>query len=81
MGESISAASANREFSALLRKVREGATVTVTSHGRPVARIVPITAGAHLAGSARRTLFTRLATTPAVEAGRWTRGELYEDEP
>ncbi len=81
MSKSISAASANREFSALLRKVRGGASFIVTSHGRPVARIVPVVAGAHVAGSARKTLLARLAATPAIEAGRWTRAELYEDEP
>ena len=81
MGMTISAASANRDFSALLRKVRGGATFVVTSHGRPVARIVPVAAGAGLARSARKTLFKRLEAAPVVEAGRWTRDELYEDEP
>src|SRR5438309_751380 len=42
MGSAISAARANREFSHLIRKVREGASYVVTSHGRPVARILPI---------------------------------------
>jgi prevent-host-death family protein len=64
----------------LLRKVRGGATFVVTSHGRPVARIVPVAAGAGLARSARKTLFERLAAAPVVDAGRWTRDELYEDE-
>src|SRR5690606_18296269 len=40
---SISAAEANRQFSQMLRGVREeGATYVVTAHGRPVARIVPV---------------------------------------
>ena len=81
MAKSISAAGANRDFSAVLRKVRGGATFIVTSHGRPVARIVPVSAGAHLAGRARRTLFARLTAAAAVEVGPWTRAELYEDEP
>ena len=43
MSESISAADANRHFSQILRGVREeGATYVVTSHGKPVAKIVPI---------------------------------------
>jgi prevent-host-death family protein len=79
MGVSISAAIANRDFSALLRKVRGGASFVVTSHGRPVARIVPVAEGAGLAGSARKTLFQRLEAAPVVEAGRWTRDDLYED--
>lgn len=45
MTESISAAEANRQFSRLLRGVREeGATYIVTAHGRPVAKIVPLDA-------------------------------------
>ncbi len=39
---SVSAADANREFSKILRTVREGETITVTSHGEPVAVISPI---------------------------------------
>jgi prevent-host-death family protein len=81
VAKSISAADANRDFSTVLRKVRGGATFIVTSHGRPVARIAPVSAGAHLAGRARKSLFTRLSAAPPVEAGSWTRAELYEDEP
>ncbi|TIP01752.1 MAG: type II toxin-antitoxin system prevent-host-death family antitoxin, partial [Mesorhizobium sp.] len=41
MDEAVSAADANRRFSYILREVREGQSYVVTSHGRPVARIVP----------------------------------------
>lgn len=80
MGKSISAASANRDFSTLLRKVRAGATFVVTSHGRPVARLVPVAAGAGLTRTARKTLFKRLAGAPVLSVGHWSRDELYEDE-
>lgn len=79
MSKSVTAATANRDFSALLRKVRGGATIVVTSHGRPVARIVPIAAGAPLAQTSRTLLFARLAAARPLAAGRWTRDELYED--
>jgi len=79
MSKSVSAATANRDFSALLRKVRGGATFVVTSHGRPVARIVPVAAGTPVARTARQTLFARLAGARLLKAGRWTRDELYED--
>jgi prevent-host-death family protein len=79
MSKSVSAATANRDFSALLRKVRGGATFTVTSHGRPVARIVPVATGAPVVKTARAALFARLAAAPALSVGRWTRDELYED--
>ncbi len=42
MEETVSAAEANREFSKLLRGVREGNSYVVTSHGRPVAKLVPV---------------------------------------
>ena len=38
---SISAAEANRSFSKLLADVKRGETVTITSHGEPVAKLVP----------------------------------------
>jgi prevent-host-death family protein len=80
MDEAISAADANRKFSLLLRGVREGRSYVVTSHGRPVARIVP--AGTHdtAAASARAALLDRLEKQPIVKTGKWTREELYEDD-
>jgi prevent-host-death family protein len=80
MDEAISAAEANRKFSLLLRGIREGRSYVVTSHGKPVARLVP--AGKHedVASSARASLLSRLKKQPAVRAKRWTRDELYEDE-
>jgi prevent-host-death family protein len=79
MDEAVSAADANRRFSLLLRGVREGRSYVVTSHGRPVARLIP--AGKHddVATSARSTLLSRLEKQPVMNAGRWTRDELYED--
>ncbi|MDR2856563.1 MAG: type II toxin-antitoxin system prevent-host-death family antitoxin [Novosphingobium sp.] len=80
MEHSISAADANRNFSMVLRAVREGGSYVVTSHGKPVARIVP--AGRHeaVATTARDLLIRRLAAQPVTDIGRWTRDELYEDE-
>lgn len=79
MSRSVSAAIANRDFSALLRQVRGGATFTVTSHGRPVARLVPIAATVPVVRSARKSLFARLAAARPLNVGRWTRDDLYED--
>ena len=39
MDKAFSAADANRRFSELLRTVRKGQSVVVTSHGKPVAKI------------------------------------------
>lgn len=80
MDESVSAADANRKFSLLLRRVREGRSYVVTSHGRPVARLVPAGGHEEAASSARSALLARLEKQRVVHAGRWTRNELYEDE-
>jgi prevent-host-death family protein len=79
MDEVISAAEANRKFSALLRGVREGRSYVVTSHGQPVARLVPATGDEATAERARERLFARLESQTPVNAGRWTRDELYDD--
>lgn len=80
MDEAVSAADANRKFSSILRSVRDGNSYVVTSHGRPVARIVP--AGRHedASSAARAVLLSRLKNQSVVNARRWTRDELYEDE-
>ena len=79
MDEAISAAEANRRFSRILRGVREGRSYIVTSHGKPVARLVPASHGG-VASSARSALLSRLKKQPVVKTGRWTRDELYEDD-
>jgi len=42
MDKAVSAADANRRFSELLRTVKKGRSVIVTSHGKPVAKISPL---------------------------------------
>ena len=80
MDEAITAADANRRFSSLLRRVREGRSVVVTSHGKPIARIVPFgQRDDRAAEGARAALLARLRAEPVVHIGRWTRQELYED--
>lgn len=81
MDEAISAAEANRRFSAILREVRGGRRYVVTSHGRPVARIVPADeAGATAASAAaKHALLERLESQPALNLPRWRRDELYDE--
>lgn len=80
MEEAVSAADANRKFSLILRSVREGRSYVVTSHGRPVARIIPADRDDGVASGARAALLTRLEAQPVAHAGGWARDELYEDE-
>jgi prevent-host-death family protein len=78
MSTAISAADANRAFSGLLRRARDGETVVITSHGKPVARIVPVRDQDRVRDAARRALFNRLRAAPVGTVRRWTREELYE---
>jgi prevent-host-death family protein len=81
MEKVVSAAEANRHFSQLLRSVRDGDSYVVTAHGKPVAKIVPVGKDEnHIADAAWRALLEHLEAQTAVEGGRWTRDELYEDE-
>jgi prevent-host-death family protein len=75
----VSAAEANRGFSRLLREVRDGASYVVTSHGRPVAKIVSYTPDDAAREEARKALWDHLNSVKAVDMGPWTREELYED--
>jgi prevent-host-death family protein len=79
MDEPISAADANRRFSQLLRGVREDQTTyVVTSHGKPVAKIAPAGQGSGISAGALEILLRRLESQPVMNAGPWTRDELYD---
>ena len=79
MDEPISAADANRRFSQILRGVREDhTTYVVTSHGKPVAKIMPVDPDSNVSARALELLLERLESEPVVDIGRWTRDELYE---
>jgi prevent-host-death family protein len=80
MGNAVSAAEANRQFSKMLGRVREGETVVITSHGRPVAKIEPFNAREGIASAAKNILLTRLhAQRVSSSPRKWTRDELYEE--
>lgn len=75
----VSAADANRHFAAILREVAQGTEVMVTSRGKPLVKLVPLTPGTEKRPAARKALFARLRTQKSSGAVRdWTRGELYD---
>lgn len=81
MEETVSAAEANREFSRLLRGVREGNSYIVTSHGRAVARIVPAgdaSKDMQAREDAYQKLLARLRRQPVLNLDRMTRDEMNE---
>jgi prevent-host-death family protein len=78
MDDPITAADANRSFSHLLREVRGGASYVVTTHGKPVARIIPCNASDSERAKGRVALMQRLRSQPATDIGPWRRDDLYE---
>lgn len=78
MQKVVSAADANRKFSEVLREVRKGHSYVVTSHGREVARIVPVERSNEGGTRAKSALMKRLRAQKPIEIGPWTRDELYE---
>ena len=80
MSKAVSAADANRDFSKLLRAVRDGDSFVITSHGKPVAKIVPFVAQDRVRQAAKTALLAHLRAQPSINIGRWTRDELYEPD-
>ena len=79
VNKSIPAADANRRFSELLRTVKSGREVVVTSHGKPIAKLIPVDAADAGRDRARKALFARLRSQRTQKVGRWTRDELYDN--
>jgi prevent-host-death family protein len=77
--KTISAGDANRHFSALLRDVATGETITVISRGKPVATIAPTYSGKQEQKVARQQLLSRLRQQIPAGARSWARNDLYED--
>jgi prevent-host-death family protein len=79
MERAVTAADANRKFSSILRTVCKGKSYVVTVHGKPVAKILPVSEGEQKRTAAHAALFARLESQPAINIGRWTRDELHDE--
>jgi len=77
--KTVTAAEANRQFSKILRQVRGGETVLVTSHGEPVATIAPAGAPDAAQRLAKQRLIKHLRAQPTLNLPRIARDELYDD--
>lgn len=81
MERTITATEANREFSRVFNEVANGETYVVTARGKPVIKMVPVTADETDRAERRekvRILLDRLAELPLRHAGRITRDDGYE---
>lgn len=76
----ISAAAANRTFSELLRGVREGRSYVVTSHGKPVARILPYEGSDVDRNAAKERLLAHLREQRPMNLGKFNRDWAYEED-
>jgi prevent-host-death family protein len=76
MDRAVTATEANQRFSEILREVAAGNSVTVTSRGKPVARIVPLEAEDRK--ERIRQLVEKVKTWPPTYVAPWTRDELYD---
>ena len=76
MDRPISASEANQRFSEMLREVANGQSFTVTSRGRPVARVVPVEPDDRQRKI--KQLLDYLDTLPIRHSGPWKREDLYE---
>ena len=78
----VSAAEANREFAKVLRAVKQGARVTVTSHGEPVAELIPSEPKKSEAERKEDEMFRAflddLSRRPAQNLPRATRDDMYD---
>ena len=81
MDRMITATEANQRFSELLRDVASGESFTVTSRGKPVARIAPVTDDRERRQKAWNDLMEMSRTLPVRISGPWTREDLYERRP
>jgi len=85
MNKVVTASEANRSFSKLLGEVDKGHEITVTNHGKVVARIVPPSDEAKAKEKAMREkawheLMDHLEKQPAMNSGPWSRDEAYDDD-
>ena len=81
MDNTYPATVAGLRFSELLKVVKQGRSVIITSHGKPVARVVPYVGDTRTAEVARSALFARLKAERITKIGLWSRAELYERAP
>ncbi|HKS91543.1 MAG TPA: hypothetical protein VJQ83_06415 [Tepidiformaceae bacterium] len=79
-GGRISAEEAAEHLAELLEHVREGASYTITLDGRAIAELGPAQQEStdDKREAAWQKLLARLESQPAMNAGKWTREELYE---
>jgi prevent-host-death family protein len=77
MSKTVTATEANQRISEIMREVRAGETVTVTSRGKPILHMVPAEQEPK-----KKTdwdaLWAKMDKMNQIVVGPWTRDELYD---
>ena len=76
----VSARDANQRFSKLLAEVAGGREIVITRHGKPVARLVPVSAQQESAerAAAIKRLRARMKRGLSLGGAKFKRDELYD---
>lgn len=85
--DKVTATEANRNFSQLFRRAKEGETIIITDRGEDAVILAPIprqsdeevAEKAAAREQARQALFARLRSQPVLDLGKFNRDELYDD--
>jgi prevent-host-death family protein len=75
----VTSTNANRMFSEILAKVREGQTIEITVRGEIVAKLVPVSKAEAERDKAWQQHLERLRSQPVLNLPRVTREELYDE--
>jgi prevent-host-death family protein len=78
MDRKITATEANQRFSEMLRDVAEGESFTVTSRGKPVARVTPVHENDAEIIRRQADLDDYLKSRKPFKIKPWKREELYD---
>lgn len=81
MERTITATDANREFSRLLNEVANGETYVVTARGKPVVKMVPVSAEETDREARKQRLkayLKEISRRPVSNLGKITRDDGYE---
>ncbi len=77
MSRTVTATEANQHISEIMREVRGGKTVTVTSRGKPILHMIPAEQQPRKKPD-WETLWARMDEMNQIVTGPWTRDELYD---
>ncbi len=84
MNRRISTTEVKQNLTAILHDVEEGNTFVILSDGEEVAQLSPVEKADvdvdEERNRAHRRLLERLEQVKAINAGPWTRAEIYEEE-